>query len=377
MFKTLFTRLENRPILSFVTVVVILFGTIAFTHWLQSPKPATALPEKAVKTSRLFIVGSDQGRVVVSAQVKKSGVTDIVAVAPGVIKSIAVRPGQAIAAGQTLATLTSDYNSGATALTIEKARLQTDFSERTFAIDKEIIELERRIARADDTKTDREEKVSTKNLKIELERLRLSRSSAALDFALAERSDAALKPKSLTSGTVEYVAVRPGDLVSPGTVLMTVRNTTQATMVEAMIPKTTADALIDTGIALMETIDSSVALSQGYVSRGENGDGLVVVTYPLLASVANTVAQNSFVTLELPLRAETERGFLIPIDVIRSASNGTSVITMNTDHQTGETSLVIGETIGASVLVKSGLEKGMAIVLETSVLPGETIEPIR
>ncbi len=377
MFKSLFARLENRPIFSFVTVVAILFATIAFTHWLRAPKAEVAPPEKTTKISRIFTVGSDQGRVAVSAQVKKSGVTDIVAVAPGVVKSITVRPGQTIAAGQTLATLTSDYNSGAAALSLEKTRLQTDFTERTFALDKEINELEQRIARADDTKSDREEKVSTKNLKIELERLRLSRSSAALDLALAERNDAALKPKSLTSGTVEYIAVRPGDLVSVGTVLMTIRSGAQSTAVEATLPKATADALVDTGIAIIQTTDGPVALSQGYIGRGENADGLVVATYPLPAAVANTVAQNSFVTLELPLRSETERGFLVPIDAIRSSASGASVITLNADHQTAETSVVLGETIGASVLAKSGLEKGVAIVLETSVLPGETIEPIR
>lgn len=377
MFKALFARLEKRPILSFVAVVVILFATIAFANWLRAPKAEVAMPEKTTKTSRIFTVGTDQGRVTVSAQVKKSGITDIVAVAPGVVKNITVRPGQAITVGQTLATLTSDYNSGTAALAVEKARLQTNFTERTFAIDKEIIELEQRIARADDTKTDREEKVSVKNLKLELERLRLSRSSAALDLALAERNDAALKPKSLVSGTVEYIAVRPGDLVSAGSVLMTVRSQTQATTVEATLPKATADALVDTGIAILQGTDGSITLSQGYISRSENADGLVNVTYPLPASVASTVAQNSYVTLELPLRSETERGFLIPIDVIRSAASGTSVITMDTNHQTTETNITLGETIGASVLAKSGLEKGMAIVFETAVLAGETIEPIR
>ncbi|MGB3073588.1 MAG: efflux RND transporter periplasmic adaptor subunit [Candidatus Moraniibacteriota bacterium] len=377
MFKALFTRLENRPILSFLTVVVILFATIAFAHWLRAPKAEVALPEKMTKTSRIFTVGSDQGRVTVSAQVKKSGITDIVAVAPGVVKTIAVRPGQTVSTGQTLATLTSDYNSGAATLAVEKARLQTDFTERTFALDKEIIELERRIARADDTKTDREEKVSVKNLKLDLERLRLSRSSSALDLALAERNDAALKPKSLISGTVEYIAVRPGELVSAGTVLMTIRSQAQATTIEATLPKATADALVDTGIALIQTVDGSIALSQGYISRSENADGLVVATYPLPASVANTVAQNSYVTLELPLRSETERGFLIPIDAIRSAASGNSVVTMNANHQTTEINVTLGETIGASVVVKSGLEKSNALVLETSVLPDETIEPIR
>ncbi|QQR78672.1 MAG: hypothetical protein IPJ68_00065 [Candidatus Moraniibacteriota bacterium] len=216
-----------------------------------------------------------------------------------------------------------------------------------------------------------------KNLKLELERLRLSRSSSALDLALAERNDAALKPKSLISGTVEYIAVRPGELVSAGTVLMTIRSQAQATTIEATLPKATADALVDTGIALIQTVDGSIALSQGYISRSENADGLVVATYPLPASVANTVAQNSYVTLELPLRSETERGFLIPIDAIRSAASGNSVVTMNANHQTTEINVTLGETIGASVVVKSGLEKSNALVLETSVLPDETIEPIR
>ncbi|QQR78661.1 MAG: hypothetical protein IPJ68_06360 [Candidatus Moraniibacteriota bacterium] len=69
-------------------------------------------------------------------------------------------------------------------------------------------------------------------------------------LALAERNDAALKAeKSLISGAVEYIAVRPGELVSAGTVLMTIRSQAQATTIEATLPKATADALVDTGIA--------------------------------------------------------------------------------------------------------------------------------
>jgi|GEM_PF-4211167 len=377
MFKVLFARLEKRPIISFITIVAILFATIAFAHWLRSPKADLAMPEKTVKTSPLFVVGADGSHITVSGQVKKSGVTDIVALAPGVIKSIAVIPGQSIKAGQTLAVLTTDYGSGTTDIMKQQARLQTDFTERTFSLEKEIITLEREIANDDSAKSKDEEKAALKGLKLERERLNLGRENAALSLAIAERADAALRPKSLLSGTVEYVAVRPGDLVTTGTVLMTVRGAMQGASVEVTLPKATAVVLTHSGIALLETNNGMAALSQGYVGRGEDANGLIMATYPLPMNIAETLAQNSYVTLQLPLRSETERGFLIPIDTIRSAASSTSVIVMDENRKTQEVIVTLGETLGASVLVKNGLEKGMAIVLNASVLTGELIEPIR
>lgn len=373
----LFSRLEARPVTSFIIVLVLLFGVIALSAWFRAPQEEGAAPEKAIKQSPLFVAGSDQSRLVLSAQVKKSSVIDIVALAPSVVKSIAVRTGQSVAAGQTVALLTDDYASGASEIQRAQARLQNDFVDDTFSLEKKIAELEKKIVKEDPTKGDHATELVVKEQKLELERLRLAKKNAALNLALADRNDAVLRPKTLLSGIVEHIAVRPGELVSAGTVLMTIRGTSDASTLEAAIPKTTAFYLVDSGIGEIAFDGETTVLSQGYIGSGENALGLVTATYPLATQLADRLPQNGYATLSLPLVSTADTGFLVPIDAIRSASDKTSVVIMQPDHVTTEKTVVLGETIGTSVVVKSGLDTGDTIVMNASVLPGDTIEPIR
>jgi len=377
MLTAIINRLENRPVGSFVVALAALLGIIVLSSALRAPEEVAETPAQTVKGSRIFIAGTDKSQMTVVAQVKKADTVDIVALAPGIVKSVAVRTGQSVAPGQTLASLTTDYASGATALSQERARLQADLTERSYSLEKEINELERRIAKDDAAKSDREEKAAIAQLKIDRERLKLERETARIDLALALRSDAALNPKALVSGTVEHIAVRSGDLVSPGTVLMTLRTSGIGSMLEAALPKRIADLLLEAGIAEMSLDSESHTLSQGYRAKTETSAGLAMVTYPLPDTLARSLAQHDYVTLTLPLVTETETGFLVPIDAIRSASEERSVIVMDEDHMTRGVPIMLGEAVGSSVSVKSGLKAGDRIVLNPSVLPGEKIEPIR
>jgi multidrug efflux pump subunit AcrA (membrane-fusion protein) len=363
--------------MSFLVVLVVLFGIIALSVWFRAPREEGAAPEKAVKQSALFITGKDQSRLTLSAQVKKSGVTDIVALTPGVVRSVAVRTGQMVAAGQAVALLTNDYASGASEIQKAEARLRTDFSNDTFSLEKKIADLEKKTAKEDATKGDHATELVVKQEKLELERLRLAKKSSALDLALAERSDAALRPRALSAGTVEHIAVRPGELVSAGTVLMTIRNAGGTASLEAAIPKNTAFYLVDSGIAELAFDGEMSVLSQGYIGHGENALGLVTATYPLAPKLGERLPQNGYVALHLPLVSTTETGFLVPIDTIRSAADKTSIVVMHPDHSTTERTVLLGETVGTSVIVRSGLEAGESLVLSPIVLPGDKVEPIR
>ncbi len=377
MFTAFIARLENRPVASFLVVLAALFGVIALSSALRAPGEVAELPAQTVKSSQLFVAGADESRLTVVAQVKKADTVDIVALVPGIVKTVAVRPGQFVTPGQTVATLTADYASGATALSQERASLQTNLTEKSYGLEKEINELERRIAKSDDTKSDREEKAEINRLKLELDRLKAGRETAKIDLALALRSDAALNPKSLIKGTIEHIAVRPGELVSAGTVLMTLHASAGSSTLEAAFPKKIADVLMEAGIAELLEDGESHTLSQGYRAKIETSAGLVMVTYPLSDELAQSLAQHDYVTLSVPLIARTETGFLIPIDAIRSASEENSVVVMGDDHMTRVQSVTLGETVGAAVNVKSGLTAGDMVVLDASVLPGEKIEPIR
>lgn len=377
MFKALLVRLEKNPIVSFVFIVALLFGVIALASTLRAPEEATALPEQSIKSSRLFAIGTDESRMTVSAEVKKSDTVNIVALAPGIVQSIAVRPGQAVTSGQTVATLTADYASGSAALSQERAALEASLTERTYGIEKDIIDLEKKIAKSDDTKTDREESASLKSLKLELERLKLGRETAQIDLALAKRSDAALHPKALVRGTIEHIAVRPGDLVSAGTILMTLHGAAGGSQLEAAFPKKLADAILETGIATLQIGSESHVLSQGYQAQIETSTGLVMVTYPLSHELSDSLAQHDYVTLSVPLVSKYKNGYLVPIDAIHSTSEETSVVVMDADHLTHARVVTLGETVGSAVVVKSGLASDDLLVLNAAVLPGEKIEPIR
>ena len=377
MFQALFVRLEKRPIVSFLFILIALFGVIAAASSLRAPEEAVALPEQSIKSSRVFAAGSDESRMIISARVEKSDTVDIVALVPGIVRSIVVRPGQTVVSGQTVATLTANYASGTAELSQQRAALQTSLTERSYAIEKDIIDLEKKIAKSDDTKSDREESAALKNLKLELERLKIGRSTAQIDLALAERSDAVLHPKSLVRGSVEHIAVSPGDLVTAGTVLMTLHANAGGSTLEAAFPKKIADALMDAGIATLEQGSESHTLSQGYQAKGETAGGIVMVTYPIPDTLSDSLAQHDYVTLSVPLVANYRGGYLVPIDAIHSTSEETSVVIMDTDHLTESRVVTLGETIGASVVVKSGLASGDVIVLNAAILPGEKIEPIR
>ncbi|MFZ1654647.1 MAG: hypothetical protein WBO92_02705 [Candidatus Moraniibacteriota bacterium] len=377
MFRSLFARLEKRPVVSFIVVLAVLFGVIALASTLRAPDEALAPPAPTAKTSLLFVAGADESRMSVSARVKKSDTIDIVALVPSIVQSLAVRPGQNVVSGQSVAILTADYASGVAALSEERAALQTSLTERSYQLEKEIIDLQKKITKADPTKTDREGKAASRQAELDLKRLKADRETARLDLALAERSDAALHPKSLVRGTVEHIAVRPGDVVTPGTVLMTLHATAGSSTLEAAFPKKLADALLDSGSAELQIGTASYTLSSGYQARSENAAGLVIVTYPLPHDLSDQLAQHDYVTLSVPLVPKYRDSYLVPIDAIRSTSVATSVVIMEADHVTRGQPVTLGETIGASVVVQSGLEPSDTLVLNAAVLPGETIEPIR
>ncbi|MFZ3031483.1 MAG: efflux RND transporter periplasmic adaptor subunit, partial [Candidatus Moraniibacteriota bacterium] len=134
--------MERYPATSFFVLLVLLFGVIALGNFLRMPETLsdTAAPE--AKETAFFDTAADTAFVTVPAKVKKESIIHIVALTPGIVSNILVSPGRPVASGQTLMTLTNDYQSGssevAKALARESAALTTTLAK----IDKRITELE-------------------------------------------------------------------------------------------------------------------------------------------------------------------------------------------------------------------------------------------
>lgn len=373
--RRLFAVLEKRPNVSFVVILILLFGVIFLASLSRNPDEVAEETVKAPKTSRIFPV-RESGFITATAKVKKSGVVDIIAVTGGTVQSVHVRVGQTVGTGTTLVTLTNDYGVNATRLSAEKTRLESEFTARVFSLQEEINRREQKIADDNDELTDREEKNAIQALKVELERLRLNRETARLDAQIANASDAILRPKSLAAGTVEFIGVRTGENINAGTLIATIRGSKSVDTLTASLPNEIARFLNPNGVATLVLGDERLPLSQGYLSQGENSLGLRSLTFPLTGESAHKLTESEFVNILLPLKNNAHQ-FFVPIDAILSGAAGDSVIVLGANNLAEEKSIVLGDTIGSFVMVKSGLGENDEVIMNRSIAPGETVERIQ
>ncbi len=373
--RRLFSVLEKHPNVSFVIVLILLFGVIFLASLSRNPEEVSEGTVKAPKTSRVFPV-QESGFITTTAKVKKSGVVDIIAVTGGTVQSINVTIGQTVGIGTTLVTLTNDYGVNAARLSAERTRLESEFTERVFSLQEEINRRERKIADHNDELNDRGEKNAIQTLKVELERLRLNRETARLDVQIANASDAVLRPKSLAAGTVEFIGVRTGENISAGTLIATIRGSKSVDTLIASLPDEIARFLNPNGVATLVLGDERFPLSQGYLSQGENALGLRSLTFPLTGEASSKVTESEFVSILLPLKND-ENQLFVPIDAILSGVAGDSVIVIGANNLAEEKSIVLGDTIGSFVMVKSGLGKNDEVIMNRSIAPGETVERIQ
>lgn len=366
--------LEKHPTPSFLILLALLFGVIWLSASSRTPEDEAPEAVSEPKTSRAF-AAKESGFVTATAQVKKSGVIDIVALTSGTVQSIAVRVGQPVSAGTMLVTLTNDYGANAGRIAAGKAALEAQFTDRVFALEKEINKREQKIKDDDALLSDREEKNAVRALELELERLRLNRETAKYDRAIAEASDAILRPKALVAGTVEYLGVRPGETVAPGDLIATLKGNGSAATLVASLPSALARFVASTGIATVMLGDASLPLTGGYLAQSENTLGLHPLTFPLPPTVAKELTESEFVTLNLPL-VNPAQGFFVPIDAILSGAAGESLLILQDGHAL-ERPVELGDTVGSFVLITQGLNENDIVLLERGLLPGEPVAVIQ
>lgn len=138
-------RIEKRPLLSFLTVLGILFLLIIAGNLLRKPKPAVTA-EPPVKRVATYTIGTAP-KLTVQAQIDKSGVIKIVAQTGGIVSAIHTTEGQAVKQGTWLVSLASNYQGG-NAAAVSRQIAQTQYKNvlDTFDMSKELISKQKEIA---------------------------------------------------------------------------------------------------------------------------------------------------------------------------------------------------------------------------------------
>ncbi len=366
-----FLFLTKRPTISFFALILVLFGIIVFGQFLRAPKDTDQAVGAEKKTAVLFTPAADTALLNVPAKVKKESVIDIVALVPGIVTTVSVTPGQKVFSGQTLITLTNDYQSGGSALTKRIATQNAALSERLAHIDRTILRLEEKKTKHDDTLTSTEEDIALAKLKKERITRENTLEQSALTVALSNVSDAVLKPKALTSGVVGNIRVKRGDLVNPGDILLTI-NSAGVTTLEAMVDQTTAAVFDSSTESALRIGDETIKLRPTFFSTAENSDGLFSILFSLSPLQAKMVTDGSYITIAVPLKSKLSGTTLVPIDALFQDGNGAWVLVAENGRAVSRT-VTLGFISGSFVAVTSGIIPSDHIILSRAIIAGDDL----
>lgn len=144
-YKKTTTFIKQNPFRAFFIVLGLLFLLIIIGNLLTSPvatKEIAPLPKKV----SVYQIGKAQ-TVLFQAKVEKAGVVKIVALSQGIVQNINVQEGGNVYQGQTLLSLSSNYQGGnAPAVQAEIAEKQYQITKETYDAQKDAINKQRDIA---------------------------------------------------------------------------------------------------------------------------------------------------------------------------------------------------------------------------------------
>lgn len=162
--KKILTFIDKKPFASFFIILGVLFILIVISNILGAPKKEEKKETPEVKQVRVYQVGSVP-KMTVQAQIEKSGVIHLTALAPGVIWSINKTVGQHVEKGETLFNLSSNYQGGNTS-SLQRQMAQTQYKNviDTYDLQKDMIQKQRDLANKSDENSDQLRDIMDKSL---------------------------------------------------------------------------------------------------------------------------------------------------------------------------------------------------------------------
>ncbi len=163
-FRWVGRKVDRRPMLWFFILLLLLTGAIVAGNYLRKPPETIDNKNTSPKEVTLYALDGTP-EIVVDAKVDKSGVVKIVAQSGGIVNTVLVKEGAKVRAGQTLVSLSSNYQGG-TVQTVQRQLAQKNYDSLAANYDtqKDLIIKRRDIANNVDTQADEMRAIADKSL---------------------------------------------------------------------------------------------------------------------------------------------------------------------------------------------------------------------
>lgn len=458
-YKKTSVYLRSHPFIAFFSALGLLLLIIIIGQVAANLSKTTPEKKEAVAQVDTYSIGTSP-TVSLQAEVNQEGVIEIVAQTPGIVQTVHVYEGQHVNAGNTLVSLSSNYQGGsAPGLQAQLARAQYKNVKDTFDTQKEIIGKQREIAEKSNNNTEELRKISDqaegetsnlisinesvisnldlaieqaeqdptttprdlaglqgqraqtqaglnqirnslrsleystdtnnpptalanlqkdislKQLDIQGKALELSKEVSKIQYNLALVQASLMNPAAPFSGTVEKVLVSPGQNVNPGTVLAVISSDNPKATLNVMVPQNIAQGVSRAEPSTLHISGKEVKIVPSYVSTVATNKLLYSITYNIPEEYISKVANNSFISIEVPVGyADTLASVpFIPIDSVFQSQTDSYVFVAEKDKAKVR-NVKLGEVYGNYVEITSGIKNGDKVITNRNVVEGEKIE---
>lgn len=145
-YQRILRLIEKRPLISFFTALGIFLALIVLSNFLKRPAQTKTETKLIPKNVQVYTIGSAP-KIRFQAQIEKSGVVQITALTGGVVQSINFQPGDSVSKGNTLLSLSSNYQGG-NAFSLQRQIAQTQYNNvnDTYQTQKDLISKQRELA---------------------------------------------------------------------------------------------------------------------------------------------------------------------------------------------------------------------------------------
>ena len=217
-----------------------------------------------------------------------------------------------------------------------------------------------------------------RQLDIQEKSLDLNKEIGLLNVRLAQIQESLMYPSAPFNGTIERINVKVGQNVTVGTVLATMTGTRNSASIIVNVPRHIADTISRLEPSNVQVGDTSILVYPSYVSS-EPVDGslhVAIFNLPDIYGVRLSNEQNVLVQIPVGEAQSSSTIPFIPLDAIYQTDSG-SYIYVTKDEQgvikARSQKVTLGEVMGDYVEIKMGLSSGDLVILNRTIIEGDSL----
>ncbi len=450
--------IRRKPFSAFLISLGLLFLLIVLGSTLFKTKVSQLPQVESTKEVNLFTIGQAPS-FKASGQVQKEGVIVVMAQTQAVVSQIKVSAGDSLKRGQTLISLSSNYQGGnVPTLMRQLAAKQYQNVKDTFDIQKDIINKQRQLANGnannteelrkisvqsnDDTKsllslnqdiltvlaTDLDNQIKNnaassviqaarvakapyqtavnqlqaqvratdystntdnsptkitnlnkdivlKQLELQEKALVLSKEISQIQLNLAAVNEAIMFPATPCTGTVQKVYVHVGQLVNPGTPLVTIYAPTGSVSVEAKVPAQIAHSISLIELSSLKIGNETLTATPDFVSSQATDGQLYSVVYHIPDLLKEKLTDKEFIAVDIPISQSSSSTAVVfvPLDSVYQTTSESFVYVKIGEKATSK-KVSLGTVLDSDVEILDGLKDGDQVILNRNVVAGDKVK---